>query len=167
MSLEDALVKLTTTQVSFMNKTKASIKNLETKQSPRCLDLLKKKKLEDTKKVMLNEQYSAILQKNLPMKVKDPGKFTVSCIIENKDVGKVLCDFGASVNLMPLSISKKLCNWRGEAYYDRSIKYPYGRVDNVITKEGKFFFPVDFVVLNIGEDIHILLILGRPFLATR
>ena len=42
------------------------------------------------------------------MKMQDLGNFTIPCTIENSEMGKALCDFGASINLMPLSIVKRL-----------------------------------------------------------
>ncbi|GJT55177.1 reverse transcriptase domain-containing protein [Tanacetum coccineum] len=49
---------------------------------------------------------------------------------------------------------------------DRSIKYPIGVCENLLVKLSKFIFPVDFVVLEMDEDELVLIILGRPFLAT-
>lgn len=73
---------------------------------------------------------------------------------------------------MPLSIFRKL--GLGEIkstrvtlqLADRSIKHPHGIIEDVLTKVGKFYFPVDFVVLDMEEDVDVPLILGRPFLAT-
>ncbi|XP_017640031.1 uncharacterized protein LOC108481403 [Gossypium arboreum] len=49
---------------------------------------------------------------------------------------------------------------------DRSIRYPRGIIDDVLVKVDKFIFPIDFVVLDIDEDIEVPMILGRLFLAT-
>ncbi|GJZ04136.1 reverse transcriptase domain-containing protein [Tanacetum coccineum] len=49
---------------------------------------------------------------------------------------------------------------------DRSIKYPIRVYENLLVKVSKFIFPVDFVVLEMDEDELVLIILGRPFLAT-
>jgi len=49
---------------------------------------------------------------------------------------------------------------------DRSIKYPYGIVEDMIVKVDKFLFPVDFVVMDMEEDAEVPLILGRPFMKT-
>ncbi|PNX85936.1 gamma-glutamyltranspeptidase 3-like protein [Trifolium pratense] len=57
---------------------------------------------------MLTEEYSALFQKKLPQKCKDPGSITVPCSIGGVEVGQALCDLGASVNLMSLSIMRKL-----------------------------------------------------------
>ncbi|KAJ9141117.1 hypothetical protein P3X46_031692 [Hevea brasiliensis] len=70
--------------------------------------LSKKRKLEDYGTVALTEECSAILQNKLPPKLKDPGSFSIPCLIGDKKIDKALCDLGASVSLMPLSICKKL-----------------------------------------------------------
>ena len=122
--------------------------------------------------MLLTEECSAILQKKLPQKLTDPGSFTISCNIGGFDIGKAFCDLGASINLMPLSIFKKL--GIGEVkptmmclqLADRSIKRPYGKVEDVLVKVDKLIFPTDFVILDMEEDSDIPLLLGRPFLAT-
>lgn len=70
--------------------------------------LSKKRNLEDFETVALTKEYSAISQKKLPPKLKDPGCFTIPCTIGNQFFDRVLCDFGASINLMFLSIYRKL-----------------------------------------------------------
>ncbi|GKA83551.1 putative reverse transcriptase domain-containing protein [Tanacetum coccineum] len=49
---------------------------------------------------------------------------------------------------------------------DRTVKYPKGIAENVLVRIGKFTFPVDFIILDMPEDIKVPLILGRPFLST-
>ncbi|GJU36404.1 reverse transcriptase domain-containing protein [Tanacetum coccineum] len=49
---------------------------------------------------------------------------------------------------------------------DRIVKYPKGIAENVLVRIGKFTFPVDFIILDMPEDIKVPLILGRPFLST-
>ncbi|KAF5451909.1 hypothetical protein F2P56_026965 [Juglans regia] len=135
--------------------------------------LSNKQKLEEHMIVMLTEESSTILQKKLPPKLKDPGSFTIPCTIGNSYFDKVLCDLGASINLMPLSVFRKL--GVGEVnpttiflqLADRSIKYPRGLIEDVLVKVDKFIFPADFIVLDIKEDKVIPLILGNPFLAMR
>ncbi|XP_030958794.1 uncharacterized protein LOC115980710 [Quercus lobata] len=68
----------------------------------------KKRRLEEFETVKLSEECSVILQKKLPQKLKDPGSFTLSCTIGDSFFDKVLCDLGASINLMPLSVYRKL-----------------------------------------------------------
>ncbi|KAL0367422.1 UNVERIFIED_CONTAM: hypothetical protein Sradi_3632300 [Sesamum radiatum] len=131
-----------------------------------------KRKWEGGETVKLNEECSAILQNKLPPKLKDPGSFYIPCTIGNIDFDKVLCDLGASVNLMPYSIFKRLGMHELTPSIitlqlaDRSIKYPGGITENVLVKVGKFVIPVDFIVLDMEEDKNMPLILGRPFLAT-
>ena len=134
--------------------------------------LSNKRKLEEYETVALTEECSAILQKKLPPKLKDPGSFTIPCSIGNSIFEKALCDLGASINLMPLSIFKKL--GLGEAkpttvtlqLADRSLKHPRGIIEDVLVKVGKFIFPADFIILDMEEDNEIAILLGRPFLAT-
>ena len=66
--------------------------------------LKNKRKLEDFETVKLNEECFVILLNKLPRKLKDPGSFTIPCIIGNINFDKALCDLGASINLIPLSI---------------------------------------------------------------
>ncbi|XP_073221514.1 uncharacterized protein [Cicer arietinum] len=135
-------------------------------------DILSKKRKIGGETVMLTEECSAILQRKLPPKLKDPESFSIPCAIGNRTFGKALCDLGASVSLMPLSIYKKLGIGKVKdtqlmlQFADRSMKHPYGVVEDVLVKVDKFIFPVDFVVLDMEEDNDIPLILGRPFLAT-
>ena len=97
--------------------------------------------------------------------------FTIPCMIGNADMGKTLCDFGASINLMPLFVAKRLN--LGELtptamtlqMADRTLAHPEGIIEDVLVKVGKFVFPVDFVVINLEEDKQVPLLLGRPFLA--
>jgi len=87
------------------------------------------------------------------------------------NIGKALCDLGASINLMLLSIMKKLrC---GESkptrmtltLADRTISYPYGVLEDVLVQVNDLVFPADFVILDMAEDEEMPLLLGRPFLA--
>ena len=120
--------------------------------------LSQKRRLSDFKIVNLTEECSAILQRKLPQKLKDPGSFTILCTIGNTIFERALCDLGASINLMPLSIFRRL--GLGEArpttitlqLVDRSLKHPRGVIEDVLVKVDKFIFPVDFIVLDMEED---------------
>ena len=134
-----------------------------------------KKGLGIEKKAFLTEQVSAIIQSRNPVKYKDPGSPTISVNIGGNCIDKSLLDFGASVNLLPYSLYKQL--GLGElkptnitlSLADRSVKIPKGIVEDVLVKIDKFYYPVDFVVLNTkpiaSEPNHVPIILGRPFLA--
>src|SRR5262245_55278362 len=127
--------------------------------------LSNKRRFSEFKNVSLTEECSAILQKKLPLKLKDPGNFTIPCTIGSYNFDRALCDLGASINLMPLSVYKKL--GLGEAkpilislqLADRSIKYLRGIIQDVLVKVDKFIFPTDFIVLDIKEDEEIPIIL--------
>lgn len=134
--------------------------------------LSKKRKLEEHETVMLTEECSALIQKKLPPKLKDPGSFTIPCIIGGCYFDKALCDLGASINLMPLSVFRKLGLGDAKAttvtlqLADRSLVHPRGIIEDVLIKVDKFIFPADFLILDMEEDKNVPLILGRPFLAT-
>ena len=70
--------------------------------------LSKKRKLGDYETVSLSKECSAILQKKLPPKLKDPGSFTIPCVIGNAIFERALGDLVASINLMTWSIFKEL-----------------------------------------------------------
>ncbi|KAI3669088.1 hypothetical protein L6452_40311 [Arctium lappa] len=70
--------------------------------------LSKKKRLNEYKTIALTEKCSAMLFSKIPPKLKDPGTFTIPCSIGGKEVGKALCDLGASINLMPSSVFNTL-----------------------------------------------------------
>ena len=68
----------------------------------------KKRKFDEEGVVSLSATCSVVIQKNLPLKMHDPGSFTIPCTIGNYEFGRALCDLGASINLMPLSVLKRL-----------------------------------------------------------
>ena len=70
--------------------------------------LSKKRKIIEEGIVSLTATCRAVIQKTLSEKRQDPGSFTIPCKIGDANKGKALCDFGASINLMPLSIAKRL-----------------------------------------------------------
>nr|GEY48138.1 reverse transcriptase domain-containing protein [Tanacetum cinerariifolium] len=123
-------------------------------------------------KVLLNENYSAMLLKKLPEKLEDPGKFLIPYDFPGMEVCHALADLGASINLMPLSIWKKLSlpelthTRMTLELADRSITRPKGVAEDVFVKVGKFHFLADFVVVDFEDDPRVPLILGRSFLRT-
>ncbi|CAJ2653039.1 unnamed protein product [Trifolium pratense] len=135
--------------------------------------MTKKRKPLDDDTVEMTEECSAIIQKKLPQKKKDPGSFTIPCSIGNISVGRALCDLGASINLMPLSMMKKIPGAVAKptkmqlSLADRSIVHPYGVLHDVLVRVAEFVFPADFVILDMEDDADVEpLLLGRPFLAT-
>ena len=125
------------------------------------------------KKAFLTEQVSAIIQSKTPVKYKDPGSPTISVNIGGTCIDKALLDLGASVNLLPYSVYKQLGLRELKptnitlSLADRSIKIPKGIVEDVLVKLDKFYYPVDFVVLDTEQITsgpnHVPIILGRPF----
>ncbi|GJY38136.1 reverse transcriptase domain-containing protein [Tanacetum coccineum] len=108
--------------------------------------LSNKEKLFELARTPLNEHCSVVLLKKLPEKLGDPGKFLIPCDFPGMDVCLALADLGASINLMPLSVWKKLslpeltptCMTLELA--DRSISRPIGVAEDVFIKVGKFHF---------------------------
>ncbi|XP_062085761.1 uncharacterized protein LOC133791869 [Humulus lupulus] len=134
--------------------------------------LTKKRRLGEFETVALTEGCSVMLKSKIPPKLKDPGSFTIPCSIGGRDVGRALCDLGASINLMPMSIFKKL--GIGEVrpttvtlqLANLSMAHPEGKIEDVLVQVDKFIFPADFIILDYEVDRDVPIILGRPFLAT-
>ncbi|GJZ76250.1 ribonuclease H-like domain, reverse transcriptase, RNA-dependent DNA polymerase [Tanacetum coccineum] len=115
---------------------------------------------------------TTLLDDVLPPKEKDPGSFTLPCYINNLCFNKALADLGASVSVMPFStytnlgLGKLAPTKLIVELADRTVKHSKGIAENVLIGIDNFVFPVDFIVLDMPEDIKTLLILGRPFLST-
>nr|GEW54317.1 putative ribonuclease H-like domain-containing protein [Tanacetum cinerariifolium] len=131
-----------------------------------------KNNLIELTKTSLNKNCSAVVLKKLRKKLGDPGRFLIPCDFSEFDNCLALADLGVSINLMPLSIWRKLklptLNDTKMAleFADRTISKPIGIAENIFVKVGKFYFPADFVVLDFIADLRVPLILGRPFLST-
>ena len=134
--------------------------------------LSRKRKIAEEGIVNLTATCSAVIKRGLPEKMKDLGSFTIPCTIGEFEFPKALCDSGASINLMPYSVAKKLS--LGEItpttvtlqMADRTLAKPEGIIEDVLVKVGKFILPADFIILDMEEDSQVPLLLGRPFLAT-
>ncbi|GJW68857.1 DNA-directed DNA polymerase [Tanacetum coccineum] len=119
------------------------------------------------------EAYGAShIKDTIPQKERDPGSFTLPCFINDNYFDNALVDLGASVSVMPLWTYLNLgldelahTRLTGELA-DRSVKYPKGIAENVLVGIGKFTFLIDFVILDMPDDIKVPLILGRPFFST-
>ncbi|XP_074298817.1 uncharacterized protein LOC141629765 [Silene latifolia] len=134
--------------------------------------LTRKRSFNEVETIAFTEECSALLQSKSPPKLKDLGSFSIPCTIGTHVIDKALCDLGASVSVIPYSVCEKL-NMRHLKVTnvtlqmaDRTVKRPLGVLEDVSVKIGKFFIPVDFIVLEMAEDTQILIILGRPFLHT-
>ncbi|XP_073526341.1 uncharacterized protein [Phyllobates terribilis] len=133
--------------------------------------LSNKRSLDDYHTVALSQECSALIQNKLPPKLEDPGSFSVPMVI-GRSTYQALCDLGASVSIIPLSICRKLD--LGEPrpvkmtllMADRSTTRPVGILEDIPIQIGKFYIPIDFIVLDIPANSPIPIIVGRPFLAT-
>ena len=135
-----------------------------------------KRKLGVKKEAFMTEQSTSLIRNNLPPKYKDLGSPTISIVVGNSRLGHALVDLGASVNLLPYSVYVDLGLGELEPtnitvqLADRSVKIPRGIVKDVLVQVDKFYFPVDFVVLDtqpvVNQGTQFPVILGRPFLAT-
>nr|GEV15052.1 DNA-directed DNA polymerase [Tanacetum cinerariifolium] len=134
--------------------------------------LTNKDKLFELAKVPLNENCSAMILKKLPKKLRGLDKFLIPCDFSRMDVCHALADLGTSINLMPLSVWKKLFlpeltpTRMTIELADRSITRPKGVAEDVFVKVGKLHFPTDFMVVDFEADPWVHLILGRSFLRT-
>nr|GFB17185.1 reverse transcriptase domain-containing protein [Tanacetum cinerariifolium] len=132
--------------------------------------LSNKEKLSELASTLLNENCLAMLLKKLPEKLRDPDKFLIPCDFSELEECLALADLGASNNLMPLFVWKKLLlpeltpTHTTLELANRSVTYPVGIAEDVFVKVGKFHFSADFVVVDYDVDPRVPLILGRPFL---
>ena len=113
-----------------------------------------KRKLGVNKEAFMTEQSTSLIRNNLPPKYKDPGSPTISIVVGNSKLGHALVDLRASVNLLPYSVYVDLGLGELEPtnitlqLADRSVKIPRGIVKDVLVQVDKFYFPIDFVVLD-------------------
>ena len=134
--------------------------------------LTKKSKYIHSDNTVVEGKYSAVIQRILPPKHKDPGSVTIPCFIGPVSPGKALIDLGTNINLMPLSMCRRIEELEimptrmTLQLADRSITRPYGVIEDVLVRVQQFTFPANFVVIDIEEDAEIPLILGRPFMLT-
>ena len=136
-------------------------------------DLVTKKgKYINNESIMVEAYCSAVIQRILPQKFKDPGSVAIPCSIVEVSVGKFIMDLGASINLMSLSMCWRIGNLKISPtrmrlqLTDRSITIPYVVVEDVLVKVCQFTFSVDFMIMDIEVDSDIPLMLGRPFMLT-
>ncbi|XP_050877733.1 uncharacterized protein LOC127081527 [Lathyrus oleraceus] len=130
--------------------------------------LTNKCRLDDPKPLECN----SIVENKLSKKEKDPGSFSIPCILGNNVIDNAFLDLEASISLMPLVVCRRLN--LGELkptkmplqLADKSVKYPIGILEYIPVRNGQLYIPTDFVVMDIKEDNEIPILLGRPFLST-
>ncbi|XP_028223510.1 uncharacterized protein LOC114405006 [Glycine soja] len=126
--------------------------------------------------IVVEGNCSVVIQHILPRKHSDPGSVTIPCSIpcsiSEVAVDKTLIDLGANINLMPLSMCRRL----GELEImstrmtlqlaDHFITRPYGVIEDVLVRVKHLIIPANFGVVDIEEDANIPVILGCPFMST-
>nr|GFA56875.1 reverse transcriptase domain-containing protein [Tanacetum cinerariifolium] len=158
MSFEISFVDALILMPKFASTHKALIRN--------------KEKLSEMAPTLLNEHCSAVLLKKLPKKLGDQGKFLIPCDFLCMAECLALADLGASINLMPFSVWKRLSlpnlipTCMTLELDVRLISRLVGVVEDVYVKVGSFHFPADFVVVDFDADPRVPLILERSFLYT-
>jgi hypothetical protein len=134
-------------------------------------------KLKGHEMVSIGAVVSAIVQKNMPLKQKDPGVFTIPCVIGNASFKRALCDLGASISVMPKhvydSLSLEPLNKTSIVVQlvDRSFVYPLGVIKDVLFKIDSLVIPCDFYIFDMEHDFcdssnNTPILFGRPFLKT-
>ncbi|GJT85223.1 DNA/RNA polymerases superfamily protein [Tanacetum coccineum] len=149
---------------------KLKVNSTESATSLRRL-LREKSRIEEEIKAIMSEHCSAIPKDDLPPKENNLGSFTLPCSINSMRFEKALADLGASVSVMPystftnLGLGKLAPTKLIIELVDKTAKRPRGITENVLVGIDIFVFLVDFIVLDMTEDIKIPLILERPFLS--
>ncbi|KAK8346245.1 hypothetical protein V6Z12_A07G201000 [Gossypium hirsutum] len=139
------------------------------------IPLLDAIKLLGNEKVSVGENVSTLLQQKIFPKYKNQCMFSISCKIVSVGIKKAMCDLGASINVMPLSIYKLLnagpLKETGVIIQlvDRSVVHPEGVLEDVLVKVNELIFPTDFYIIDMEDDNSANasdILLGRPFLST-
>ena len=135
------------------------------KQVPKYAKFLKelcttRRNIREKEVVKVNENVSAVIQRKLPTKCKDPGSFTIPCTIGNSKFENIMLDLGASINVMSYAMYTSIAGL-GDLkndnviiqLADRSNIYPRGLLEDVLVQVDKLIFPADFYVLDMEEKL--------------
>ncbi|KAM2983113.1 hypothetical protein FF2_009082 [Malus domestica] len=150
------------------------------KQVPKYAKFLKelcttKRRMSNKEVVKVSENVSAVLQRKLPTKCKNPGSFMIPSVIGNTRFENAMLDLGASINVMPYSIyaSMNLGELKKDGVIiqlaDRSNAYPKGVLEDVLVQVNHLIFPADFYILDMEDSVHstsLPILLGRPLMKT-
>ncbi|XP_073133921.1 uncharacterized protein [Henckelia pumila] len=119
------------------------------------------------------KQVSAVIQRKVTTKFKDPGMFSIPCQIGGVQLDTTMLNLGASINVMPYSVYASLnlgpLNETDIVIQmaDRSTIFPRGLLEDVLVEVGDLVFPADFYVLDMkSNELNSPILLGRPFLKT-
>ncbi|KAA3470889.1 retropepsin-like protein [Gossypium australe] len=124
-------------------------------------------KLLGNERVNVGDNVSAVLQKKILPKCKDQGIFSISCKKYNVGINKAMCDLGAFINVMPLSIYKLL---NSGPLKETGVSCVSGRsVGKHPRHVNEQIFPTNFYIIDMKDDNSINsfdILLGRPFLSS-
>ncbi|XP_071728272.1 uncharacterized protein [Rutidosis leptorrhynchoides] len=133
-----------------------------------------KGKYHDETSFFIEEECNKILasRPRIPKKLGDLGKFVFTCKFGESELFNALADLGASINLTPHSLYERL--GLGPLKPTRikirlanhSFNTAIGIAEDIMVSIDTLVFPVDFVIIEMKEDLQVPLILGRPFLVT-
>ncbi|KAL4311717.1 hypothetical protein GQ457_01G019770 [Hibiscus cannabinus] len=132
----------------------------------------RKKRIEEFETAAATKTCLALMHNKKPAKKADPGSFTIECSIGHNYSTKALCDPGASINLMPKSVFKKLGIGQAKPttvmlqLSDHSFVQQEGKIEDILVRIDNFIFPADFLILDCEANENAPIILGRPFLST-
>ncbi|KAL1568831.1 hypothetical protein AAHA92_00390 [Salvia divinorum] len=135
------------------------------------------KETEETEEVPneIKENISMVVSRQkVPTKQSDPRMFTLPISIGDNEITRAMCDLGASINVLPLSVYQtpngvKMVDARVVIQLaDCSCIRPEGIVENIIVKVHNFIYAADFYVIRTGTNsaVSSKILLGRPFLKT-
>ncbi|XP_019246560.1 PREDICTED: uncharacterized protein LOC109226222 [Nicotiana attenuata] len=126
-------------------------------------DLMSRKfDFQDLATVTLTQTYSAVVTRPIAEKLSDPGSFTIPCTIGHFAFAKALCDLGASINLMPLAIYKRIGIGRARPtsmllqLADRTVKRPSGILDDVLVQKS-MRRPSEFANCSLIDAVDVVL----------
>ncbi|KAM1453534.1 hypothetical protein ACFXTO_003140 [Malus domestica] len=119
-----------------------------------------RKRIREKEVVHVSENVSAMLQRKLPPKCKDPGSFTIRCVIGNTRFEHAMLDLGASINVMPYSVyaSMNLGELKNDGVIiqlaNRTNAYSKRVLEDVLVQVDHLIFPADFYVLDMEDSAH-------------
>ena len=130
-----------------------------------------RRRIRDNEVVNLGRNVSSLIRRpiEIPQKCKDPGMFSVPCVVRSTKFDSAMLDLGASINVMPLSVFTSLHLGVVIQLVNHSTVNPAGVLEDVLARVDKLIFPTDFYILDMKEDEGMsstTIILGRPFMMT-
>ncbi|XP_039131847.1 uncharacterized protein LOC120268576 [Dioscorea cayenensis subsp. rotundata] len=128
--------------------------------------LTNKRKLEEVNMMALNGNCFTIMDKKMPIKLRNSRSFVIPYLLGDSVKEKALANSGSSINAMSYTIYMKLrlrelrLTRMTLQLADRLVRRTRGIVEDVLVTIEKLVFPVDFAILDIDEDVETPFILG-------